>query len=41
MLNVCQDALHHLSVIDGSFQTVTVNVHDHALNLNNLYLTLL
>ena len=41
MFNICHDALHHLSVMVGRFQTVIVNVHDHALNLNNLYLTLL
>ena len=32
MLNVCHDALHDVSVMDGRFQTVTVNVHAHALN---------
>ena len=41
MLNVCHDALHHLSVVDGRFQTVRVKVHAHAFNLNNQYLTLL
>ena len=40
-LNVCHDAMHHLSVMDGRFQTVRVNVHAHALTLNNQYLTLL
>ena len=40
-LNVCHDAMHHLSVMDGRFQTVRVNVHAQVLNLNNQYLTLL
>ena len=31
--NVCHGALHDVSVMDGKFQTVIVNVHAHALNL--------
>ena len=30
-----------LSVLDGRFQTGTVNFHSHAFNLNNQYHTLL
>ena len=30
--NVCHDAQHDLSVMDGKFQAVRVNVHAHALN---------
>ena len=41
MLNVCHDALHDVSVMVRTFQTVRVNVYAHALNLNNQYLTLL
>ena len=41
MLNVCHDALHDVNVMEGRFQTVTMNDHAHALNLNNQYLTLL
>ena len=40
-LNVCHDALHDLSAMEGRFQTGIVNVHAHALNLNNEYITLL
>ena len=40
-LNICHDALHDVSVIVGMFQTLKVNVHAHALNLNNQYLNLL
>ena len=40
-LNVRHDALHEVSVMIGRFQTVRVNVHAHALNLSNQYLTLL
>ena len=41
MLNVCHYAVHDVSVMDVRFQTGTVNVHAHALNLNNQYRTLL
>ena len=30
--NVCHGALHDVSVMDGKFQAVRVNVHAHALN---------
>ena len=40
-LNVCHNTLYDVSVIVGMFQTLKVNVHAHALNLNNQYLTLL
>ena len=40
-LNVCHDALNEVSVMYGRFQILRVNVHAHALNLNNQYLTLL
>ena len=32
--------MHDVSVMDGRFQTGTVNVHTNALNLNIQYLTL-
>ena len=35
------DACHDVIVMIGRFQTVRVNVHPHALNLKNQYLTLL
>ena len=35
-VNVFNDALHDVSVMEGRFQTCTVNVHPHALNLNTL-----
>ena len=38
MLNVCHDAFYDFSVMVGRFQTVRVNVHAHALNLNDQYL---
>ena len=41
MLNICHDGLNEVSVMYGKFQTVRVNVHAHAPNLNNQYLTLL
>ena len=41
MLKVCHYAVHYVSVMVGRFQTGTVNVHPHALNLNNQLLTLL
>ena len=41
MLNVCHDALNEVSVMYGRFQTLRVNFHAHALNLNNQYLKLL
>ena len=41
MLKVCHYAVHYVSVMDGRFQTGTVNVHHHALNINNQYPTLL
>ena len=41
MLNAFHYAVHDVSVMDERFQTGTVNVHNHALNLNNQYLTLL
>ena len=41
MLNVCHDAFYDVSVMVGRFQTVRVNFHAHALNLNDQYLTLL
>ena len=41
MLNVCHDAFYNVCVMDGRFQTFRVNVHAHALNLDDQYLTLL
>ena len=41
MLKVCHYAVHDVSVINGRFQTVTVNVHANALNLNSRFLTFL
>ena len=40
-LNVSHDALQEVSVMYGRFQRLRVNVHAHALNLNNQYFTLL
>ena len=40
-LKVCHYAVHYVSVMDGKFQTSTVNIHSHTLNLNNQYPTLL
>ena len=41
MLKVCHYSVHCVSVVVGRFQTGTVNVHAHALNLTNQYPTLL
>ena len=41
MLKVCHYAVHYVSVMYSRFQTGTVNVTAHALNLNNQYTTLL
>ena len=41
MLKGCHYAVHYISVIHSRFQTGTVYVHAHALNLNNQYPTLL
>ena len=41
MLKVCHYAVHYVSVVVGRFQSGTVNVHAHALNLNNQYATML
>ena len=41
MLKVYHYAVHYVSVMDRRFQTGTVNVQAHALNLNNQYPTLL
>ena len=41
MLNVCHDAVHDVSVMQGLFMRGTVKVHTHARNINNQYLTLL
>ena len=35
-VNICNDALHDVSVMEGRFQTGTVNVHAHLINLNTL-----
>ena len=41
MLNVCHDAMCEVMVMYRRFQTHRVNVHAHALNLNNQYFTML
>ena len=40
-LNVWNDDLREVMIMYVRFQTLRVNVHSHALNLNNQYLTLL
>ena len=41
MLNVCHYAVRNVSVLDGRFQTGTVNFNAHAFNSNNQYTTFL
>ena len=41
MLKVCHYAVHYVSIMQGIFQTGTVNGLAHTLNLNIQYLTLL
>ena len=41
MLNVWNDDLREGMIMYVRFQTLRVNVHPHALNLNNQYLALL
>ena len=40
-LNVWNDDLRKVMIMYVRFQTLRVNVHAHALNLNNQYLALL
>ena len=40
-LNVWNDDLREVMIMYVRFQTLRVNVHAHALNLNNQYLALL
>ena len=41
MLKVCHYAVHYVSIMQGIFQTGTVNGDAHALKLNNQLPTLL